>query len=112
MQQHNWRMKQITATGLALRAGEVFGGFVTQAAGTSTTVTAYDDAAAATTANLLIPTTDTTKSNVPGVFISPFGGGVGPLTTAPDPRAGVILQNGLWVVLGGTGSPSIWVLFR
>lgn len=111
MQNFNWRMKKITATGQALVAGEVFGGFVTQAAGTATTLTAYDDTSAVA-GNLIIPATDTTKSNIAGVFVSPFGGGVGPLTVPPPVNSGLILQNGLWVVVGGTGTPSVWVLFR
>jgi hypothetical protein len=107
-----WHKKLLTATGVALGRGQVFGGLVVQVAGTTTTFACYDDAAAATAANLIVPTTATSTSNVAGVYISPLGGAVGTLTSPPNGGAGIVLENGLWVVIGGTGTPSVWVLFR
>jgi hypothetical protein len=106
-----WKKKLVTATGPVLGQGQVFGGIITQVAGTSTTITGYD-AATADSANLIIPTTDATKSNIAGVFTSPFGGAVGNLTSPPVVSAGLILTTGLYLTLGGSGSPAVWVLFR
>lgn len=110
MQTSDWKMKRMTATGQALGAGQVFGGIIVQAAGTTTVLTAYDDTSAVA-ASLIIPATATANSNVAGVYVSPMGGAVGTLTATPN-VAGLILVNGLWLVIGGTGTPSVWVLYR
>jgi len=108
-----WKKKQITATGAVdgIGPGDVFGGIITQAVGTTTTLTAYD-AASAVAANLIIPVTTTTNTNVAGAFTSPFGGAGGLATTAPSVDAGLILTTGLYVTIGGTGAPTFWVLFH
>ncbi len=108
-----WRKIKVTATGIVpgISAGNVFGGIITQVAGTTTTLTGYD-AATADADNLIIPTTNTATTNVAGAFVSPFGGAVGSLTAPPNVSAGMILTTGLYLTVGGTGSPSFWVLFR
>lgn len=113
MKTKDWRKIKVTATGVVagISAGDVFGGIIAQVAGTSTTITAYDDSAA-TAANLIIPTTSASTSNVPGAFISPFGGAVGTLNAPPPASDGLVLTTGLYITLGGTGSPAVWVLIR
>lgn len=108
-----WKKVQITATGnvAGIVAGSVFGGIITQAVGTSTTLTAYD-AASAVAADLIIPVTTTGNTNVAGAFTSPFGGAGGVATAAPPVDAGVLITTGLHVVIGGTGAPTFWVLYR
>ena len=108
-----WKKVRITATGnvAGIVAGSIFGGIITQAVGTSTTLTAYD-AASAVAADLVIPVTTTANTNVAGAFTSPFGGAGGVVTAAPPVGAGLLLTTGLHVVVGGTGSPTFWVLYR
>jgi len=108
-----WKKVRITATGnvAGIVAGSVFGGIITQTVGTTTTLTAYD-AASAVAADLIIPVTTTTNTNVAGAFTSPFGGSGGVVTAAPSVGAGLYLTTGLHVVVGGTGSPAFWVLYR
>ena len=108
-----WKKKQITATGVVagIGPGDVFGGIITQAVGTTTTLTAYDDASAVA-ANLLLGPTTTGNTNVVGAFTSPFGGAGGLATTAPSVNAGLILTTGLYITIGGTGSPTFWVLYH
>lgn len=108
-----WKKVRITATGnvAGIVAGSVFGGIITQAVGTATTLAAYD-AASAVAADLIIPVTNTTNTNVAGAFTSPFGGAGGVTTAAPPVSAGMLLTTGLHVVIGGTGAPTFWVLYR
>lgn len=108
-----WKKVRITATGAVagIVPGSIFGGIITQAVGTSTTLSAHD-AASAVAADLIIPTTTTTNTNVAGAFTSPFGGAGGVVTAAPPVDAGLLLTTGLWVVIGGTGTPAFWVLYR
>jgi hypothetical protein len=108
-----WKKVRITATGAVagIGAGSIFGGIITQAVGTSTTLTAYD-AASAVAADLIIPVTTTANTNVAGAFTSPFGGAGGVVTQAPPVGAGLLLTTGLYVAVGGTGSPTFWVLYR
>ena len=108
-----WKKVRITATGnvAGIVAGSVFGGIITQAVGTSTTLTVYD-AASAVAADLIIPVTTTGNTNVAGAFTSPFGGAGGVVTAAPPVDAGMLLTTGLHVVIGGTLSPTFWVLYR
>ena len=102
-----WKLKQITATGQALGAGSVFGGVMVPVVGTTTTLTFYDDTSAAA-GSLLVPATATLTA---GQFVGPTGGVV-PITVSRDLAEGLILSKGLWVVVGGTGSPSFWVLYK
>lgn len=108
-----WKKVRITATGnvAGISAGTIFGGIITQVVGTSTTLTAYDAASAAAN-DLIIPVTTTTNTNVAGAFTSPFGGAGGVATAAPPVDAGIVLAIGLHVVIGGTGAPTFWVLYR
>ena len=108
-----WKKVRITATGTVtgIVAGSIFGGIITQAVGTTTTLTAYD-AASAVTADVVVPVTTTTNTNVAGAFTSPFGGAGGVVTAAPPVDAGLLLTTGLHVVIGGTGAPTFWVLYR
>lgn len=108
-----WRKKKITATGAVAGVGKgnIYGGIITQVVGTSSTLTVYDDTAA-TAGYLITPVTNTSTTNVAGAFTSPFGSAVGPLTAAPPVNAGIELERGLYVTIGGTGSPSFWVLYQ
>lgn len=104
-----WKKVKVTATGAVadIGPGTVFGGIMMPVAGTSTTLTMYD-AGSAVAANLLFPTTATLTA---GQFVSPFGG-VGAITVNNQAQAGMILTTGLYLTVGGTGSPSFWVLYR
>lgn len=102
-----WKLKKVTATGQALGAGQVFGGLMMPTAGTSTTVALYDDTSAAA-GSLIVPTT---ASLTAGQFVSPTGGVV-PVTANAGLGDGLVLNIGLWVVVGGTGSPVFWVLYK
>lgn len=108
-----WKKARISVTGnvAGIVAGSIFGGIITQAVGTTTTLIAYD-AASAVAADLIIPVTTTTNTNVAGAFTSPFGGAGGVATAAPSVDAGMLLTTGLHVVIGGTGAPTFWVLYR
>ena len=102
-----WKLKKVTATGKVLDAGEIFGGMFMPTAGTSTTVTLYDDSTAAA-ASLIVATTAALTA---GQYVSPIGG-VAPITVGRDLAEGVILARGLYVTVGGTGSPVFWVLYK
>lgn len=108
-----WKKVRITATGTVagIVAGSIFGGIITQVVGLTTTLTAYD-AASASVNDLIIPVTTTGNTNVAGAFTSPFGGAGGVVTAAPPVDAGLLLTTGLHVVIGGTGTPTFWVLYR
>jgi hypothetical protein len=109
-----WKKVRITASGVVadITEGKIFGGIVTQVTGTSTTITAYDEATAdATAAKLIIPTT---AALALGDIVGPFGGvaDVSAFTNFPCLTYGVEITEGLNVVVGGTGSPTFWVLYR
>lgn len=108
-----WRKAKLTATGIVpgVSKGNIYGGIITQAVGTSTTLTVYDDTAAVA-GNLITPVTNTTTTNVAGAFTSPYGSAVGSLTAVPSVDSGIELDNGLYVTIGGTGSPTFWVLYQ
>ena len=57
-----WKKLRITATGLVsgISAGNTYGGIITQAVGTTTTIAVYDDVAA-TAASLITPVTASTS---------------------------------------------------
>ena len=102
-----WKIKKVTATGQALGAGDIFGGLMMPTAGTTTTVACYDDTSAAA-GSLFIPTTATLTA---GQFVSPTAGVI-PVTAAASMADGIVMSKGLWVVVGGTGSPVFWVLYK
>lgn len=102
-----WKLKKITATGQALAAGEIFGGVMHPTTGTTTTLTAYDDTSAVA-ANLIIATTATLTA---GQFVC-CTGGVVTITASRDLSEGIQMARGLWLVVGGTGSPVFWVLYK
>lgn len=79
-----WKKQRITATGLVsgISAGNTYGGIITQAVGTTTTITVYDDTSAVA-ASLITPVTTTATTNVAGVFTPPIGSSVGTLTSVP-----------------------------
>jgi len=108
-----WNKVRITATGVVpnLKAGSIYGGIVTQAVGTSTTLTIYDDTSAVA-ASLITPITATGTTNVAGAFTGPIGSSVSALTAVPVIDSGITLERGLYVVVGGTGSPTFWVLYQ
>jgi hypothetical protein len=108
-----WNKVRITATGVVpnLSAGSVYGGIVTQAVATNTTITVYDDTSAVT-ASLITPVTATATTNVAGAFSPPIGSGVSAITVVPPMDVGLKLERGLYVTIGGTGSPTFWVLYK
>lgn len=99
-----WNKTLVSASGAVLGQGVEFGGAFVSAAGTNTTVTAYD--AATATGDPVIPTTATLTV---GQYIPPAGGLALNVTT---PANGIKLTTGLYVSVGGTGSPKIYVLWR
>jgi hypothetical protein len=46
-----------------------------------------------------------------GQYVNPFGS-VNPITSAPPIIDGVKLDKGLYVTVGGTGSPVFWALYK
>ena len=102
-----WKIKKVTASGAVLGAGQIYGGMMMPTAGTSTTVTVYDDTSAVA-ANLIVPTSAALTA---GQYVSPTGGVV-PLTAAGPVADGIQLNLGLYVTVGGTGSPVFWVLYK
>jgi hypothetical protein len=112
--ENHWKKTRITATGTVanLGKGNIYGGIVTQVVGTTTTVTVYDDTAVVA-GSLITPVTATATTNVAGAYTAPIGSGVSALTVAtPMPTSGIELERGLHVVIGGTGSPAFWVLYK
>lgn len=109
----NWRKQRITATGAVagVGAGNIYGGIVTQVVGTTTTLTVYD-AATADAAKLITPVTATATTNVAGAFTPCVGSSVSALTAVPPMETGLELTTGLYVTIGGTGSPAFWVLYQ
>lgn len=104
-----WKKVKVTATGIVakLKAGMIFGGIYMPTAGTTTTLTAYD-AASADAAKLLYPATATLTA---GQYVGPMGG-VSPITVAAPWGDGLALETGLYLTVGGTGSPVFWVLYK
>lgn len=102
-----WNKKKVTATGdVGLPPGTLFGGVVMTVAGTSTTLTAYDNTAAS--GDVHFPTTATLTA---GQMVGPMGG-VSPITVVGPMNWGVLLTKGLYLTVGGSGSPVFWVLYR
>lgn len=100
-----WNLTEISATGTVFPNKDVeFGGCFLAVAGTSTTVAAYDNTSAA--GSPLIPTT---AALTVGQYVPPFGGLA---LSISAPACGVQLKTGLHIVVGGTGSPKIYVLWR
>ena len=108
-----WNKLRITATGLVsgIGRGNIYGGIITQAVGTSTTLTVYDNTTAVA-ADLITPVTATATTNVAGAFISCIGSSVSALTAIPPKEEGIVLDKGLFITIGGTGSPTFWVLYQ
>jgi hypothetical protein len=109
----NWRKKRITATGLVsgISKGNIYGGIITQAVGTSTTLAIYD-AVTAVAADLITPVTATATTNVAGAYTPAIGSSVSALTAIPPMETGIELEKGLFITIGGTGSPTFWVLYQ
>jgi len=101
----SWKLKEITATGVAFPHPIDFGGAFLAVAGTSTTITAYNHAASATGS----PVVPTTAALTVGQFVPPAGGLA--LNVVP-PANGIRCDAGLYVTVGGTGSPKIYILWR
>ena len=108
-----WRKLRITATGLVagIGKGNIYGGIITQAVGTSTTLAIYD-AVSAVAADLITPVTATGTTNIAGAFTPCIGSSVSALTAIPTLEGGIVLDKGLFITIGGTGSPTFWVLYR
>lgn len=102
-----WKLRKVTASGNCLAAGEMFGGIMMPTAGTTTTLTAYDDTTAVA-ANLIIATTATLTA---GQFVD-CTGGVVTITASRGLGDGINLTRGLYLTVGGTGSPVFWVLYK
>lgn len=107
-QMSGWKLKKVTATGQWLNAGEVFGGLMHPTTGTTTTVALYDDTSAAA-ANLIVPTSATLTA---GQFVDPTGAVVAVSAARGIGPDGLRMNIGLWGVIGGTGSPVFWVLYK
>ena len=108
-----WKKVRITATGIVpnLVRGNTYGGIVTQAVGTTTTLTVYDDTSAVA-ASLITPVTATATTNIAGAFTPAIGSSVSSLTAVPPMGDGIEIERGLYVTIGGTGSPAFWVLYK
>jgi hypothetical protein len=104
---NGFKKRKVTASGIAGYAGEVFGGIMVPVVGTTTTITAYDDTSAVA-GNLLFPATATLTA---GQYVTPVGGVV-PITADKALGGGLLLDIGLYLTVGGTGSPSMWVLYK
>lgn len=101
-----WNRKLITATGQVFGQGVEVGGFYVSVAGTNTTITAHDNTEAS--GDPIVPTTATLTV---GQSVNPFGG-LAVNGSGPVGDAGYRLSTGLYVTVGGTGSPKIYVLWR
>ena len=109
----DWNKLRVTATGLVpgISRGNVYGGIITQAVGTTTTLTVYDDTSAVA-ASLITPVTATATTNIAGAFTPCIGSSVSALTAIPPMETGIVLDKGLFITIGGTGSPTFWVLYK
>lgn len=94
-----WNKKRVTASGVAFTGACEFGGVICQVVGTSTTVTVYD-ATSASANDMVVASTNLTAAND---FVAP---------TKAVGGSGLHHKNGIYVTLGGTGSPAVWVLYR
>lgn len=108
-----WNKVKVTATGLVpgVSKGNVYGGIVTQVVGTSTTLTVYDDTTAVA-GSLITPVTATATTNIAGAYTPAIGSSVSSLTAVPNMDFGITLERGLYITIGGTGSPAFWVLYQ
>jgi len=108
-----WNKLRITATGLVagVGRGNVYGGIITQAVGTSTTLAIYDNTSAVA-ADLITPVTATATTNIAGAYTNCIGSSVSSLTAIPNMDYGITLDKGLFITIGGTGSPTFWVLYQ
>lgn len=106
---NGWKRMKVTATGtvLGLGAGTIFGGIMCPTVGTSSTLAAYD-AASADVNTIIFPATAVLTA---GQFVSPTAGVV-PITANAALSDGIVLNTGLHLVFGGTGSPVFWVLYK
>lgn len=104
-----WKKVKVTATGnvTQIGPGNVFGGILMSVAGTTSTVTVYDDTTAAA-GNLFIATTAALTA---GQYVSPTGGVVAVTGSGPADE-GITLTTGLYITVGGSGSPTFWVLYK
>jgi hypothetical protein len=104
-----WKKVKVTASGVVnkVKPGAIYGGAVMVTAGTSTTLLAYDDTTAGA-GNELHPVTTTLTA---GQAVGPLGG-VGAVTVVSPISEGVRLDRGLYLTIGGTGSPVFWVLYK
>lgn len=93
----SYRETATTAGKLVLPAGSVFFGVKVTTPGTSTTVTVHDNASAASGRKVM----DIAATPAAGSYY-PARGAVGGC-----PTIGIQLDNGGYVVIGGTGSPDI-----
>ena len=107
----NWRKLKVTASGTILGRGNIYGGIVTQVVGTTTTLTVYDDTTAVA-GNLITPVTATGTTNIAGAYTPAIGSSVSSLTAVPNMDFGIELERGLYITIGGTGSPAFWVLYK
>lgn len=109
----NWKKLRVTATGAVsgIGKGNIYGGIVTQVVGTSTTLTVYD-AATALAGSLITPATATATTNIAGAYTPCIGSSVSALTAIPPMETGLELETGLYITIGGTGSPAFWVLYQ
>lgn len=99
-----WNKTLVTASANVFGKGVEFGGAYLSVAGTSTTITAYDAITAA--GDPVIPTT---TALAVGQYVPPAGGLA---LNVAIPANGVVLTTGLYITVGGTGSPKIYVLWR
>lgn len=108
-----WKWVQVTATGVVagIGPGNIFGGIMTQAVGTTTTITVYD-AGSAVAGSMIVPVTATATTNVAGATTGCVGSAVSTLAIQPNLCVGLMLQVGLYITVGGTGSPTFLVLYR
>jgi len=108
-----WKKVRVTATGVVpgVGRGNTYGGIITQTVGTTTTLTVYDAASAVAT-SLITPVTATATTNIAGAFVPAIGSSVSALTAVPPISDGIELDVGLYITVGGTGSPAFWVLYK
>lgn len=109
----NWKKLRVTATGAVagIGKGNIYGGIVTQVVGTTTTLTVYDDTTAVA-ASVINPVTATATTNIAGAYTPCVGSSVSALTAVPPLETGIELERGLYITIGGTGSPAFWVLYQ
>lgn len=105
-----WNKTLVTTSGLVPGipvgpAGVEFGGIQMIVAGTTTTLTVYDNTAAS--GDVTVPTTATLSTA--GTFVGPFSNAT---TNVPAPGSGVRMTTGIYVSIGGTGSPKFWIYWR